>query len=364
VSARSTIGRLYRGETTTDFVGRRKLWFTISVFIIVAGIVSLGVRGLNLGIDFKGGTYWESTFTGAAPSTATINSAVTQAGISNPTIYILGGKTIHVEANTNSFTGSQLQNVVDKVVTAIENVTHTKNVTTNSIGPTWGSQVTGRALWALLAFFFAVVIYISFRFEPKMALAAFVAMVHDLLVTLGVYSIFNLQITPDTVIAILTILGYSLYDTVVVFDRVRDNTHGILKSGDLTYSDMVNLSMNQTLARSINTSLVAILPVLSVLLVGAEILGATTLQNYGLALFVGLVSGAYSSIFISSPILAILKEREPRFKDLAARLATRSERVTYSAAQAAALLGSSGPAARASAQGGTITARGRKKKRR
>ena len=150
-------------------------------------------------------------------------------------------------------------------------------------------------------------------------------MVHDLLVTVGVYSLFGFQITPDTVIAILTILGYSLYDTVVVFDRVRDNTGGVLKSGDMTYAEMVNLSMNQTLARSINTSLVAILPVLSVLLVGAYLLGATTLQNYGLALFVGLLSGAYSSIFIASPLLAWMKEREPRFRDLAARVAQRSE---------------------------------------
>ena len=157
----------------------------------------------------------------------------------------------------------------------------------------------------MIVFFIAVVAYISIRFEPKMAMAAFIAMVHDLLVTVGVYSLFGLQITPDTVIAIFTILGYSLYDTVVVFDRVRDNAGGILKSGDLSYGEMVNLSMNQTLARSINTSLVAILPVLAVLLVGADILGATTLQSYGLALFVGLMSGAYSSIFIASPLLAM-----------------------------------------------------------
>lgn len=364
MSIGSTFGRLYRGETTTDFVGRRKIWFAVSALIIVVGMLSLGVRGLNLGIDFKGGTYWEATFSGAAPTTDAINTAVTNAGLTNPTIFILGGKTIHVEANTNSLTGSQLQTTVNNVVTALEKITHTKNVTTNSIGPTWGSQVTGRALWALLAFFFAVVIYISFRFEPKMALAAFVAMIHDLLVTLGVYSIFNLQVTPDTVIAILTILGYSLYDTVVVFDRVRDNTHGILKGGNLTYSEMVNLSMNQTLARSINTSLVAILPVLSVLLVGAEILGATTLQNYGLALFVGLLSGAYSSIFIASPILAWLKEREPRFKDLAIRLGKQTDRVSYSPSQAAALIGSEGAAARATGKSGAITPRGRKQKRR
>ena len=214
-------------------------------------------------------------------------------------------------------------------------------VSTASVGPTWGSQITDRAIEALIIFFIAVVAYISIRFEPKMALAAFVAMVHDLLVTVGVYSLFGLQITPDTVIAILTILGYSLYDTVVVFDRVRDNTGGVLKSGDITYGEMVNLSMNQTLARSINTSLVAILPVFSVLVVGAYILGATTLQSYGLALFVGLLSGAYSSIFIASPLLAWMKEREPRFKELAVRVAARSDHRIFSPASAALLSGES-----------------------
>jgi preprotein translocase subunit SecF len=241
-------------------------------------------------------------------------------------------------------------------------------VSTASVGPTWGGQVTNRALEALIIFFLAVVLYISIRFEPKMALAAFIAMIHDLLVTVGVYSLFGFQITPDTVIAILTILGYSLYDTVVVFDRVRDNasgTNAILKGGTVTYSEMVNLSMNQTLARSINTSLVAILPVLAVLLVGADILGATTLQNYGLALFVGLTSGAYSSIFIASPLLAVFKEHEPRYRELAARVG-RTAHSTLSP-RAAALLGSdatqrlAGTARRPTA---SVSPRARKQKRR
>ena len=179
-------------------------------------------------------------------------------------------------------------------------------------------------------------IYISIRFEPKMALAAFIAMIHDVLVAIGIYSIFNFQVTPDTVVAILTILGYSLYDTVVVFDRVRDNTKGIGSSGRLTYPQLINLSMNQTLARSINTSMVAILPVLAVLLIGAQLLGATTLQSYGLALFVGLLSGAYSSIFIASAVLCMMKEREPRWVQIKERLAKRGQATGfYSAVDAA-----------------------------
>ena len=196
--------------------------------------------------------------------------------------------------------------------------------------------MTSRALWALAVFFAAVIIYISFRFEPKMAFAAVLAMIHDLLVTIGVYAIFGFQVTPDTVVAVLTILGYSLYDTVVVFDRIRDNSKALGASGRMTYSDMVNLSMNQTLARSINTSLVAIMPVLSVLLVGAELLGATTLLNFGLALFVGLVSGAYSSIFIASPILAIMKEREQRWIAVRQRLEARGARNEVLTPEAAA----------------------------
>ena len=183
-----------------------------------------------------------------------------------------------------------------------------------------------------------VAIYISIRFEPKMALAAFIAMIHDVLVAVGIYSIFNFQVTPDTVVAILTILGYSLYDTVVVFDRVRDNTKGIGSSGRMTYPQLINLSMNQTLARSINTSMVAILPVLAVLLIGAELLGASTLQSYGLALFVGLLSGAYSSIFIASPVLCMMKEREDRWVQIANRLAKRGEAGSfYSALDAATM---------------------------
>jgi preprotein translocase subunit SecF len=319
-------GRLYQGLTTVDFVGRKRTWFTISILIIVIGLASLGVRGFNLGIDFKGGNSWEMVNV-PHTSISAVTSAVTKAGLAQPSVEKLGSDTYEVTADLNSYSQAQQTAITDKVAAAMANAAGigVNQVSSSSVGPTWGGEITNRALEALIIFFIAVVGYISVRFEPKMAAAAFIAMLHDLLVTIGVYSLFGLQITPDTVIAILTILGYSLYDTVVVFDRVRDNTGGVLKSGDLNYSEMVNLSMNQTLARSINTSLVAILPVFSVLIVGAYVLGATTLQSYGLALSVGLLSGAYSSIFIASPLLAILKEREPRFKELALRVASRTD---------------------------------------
>ena len=361
------LARIYRGLTTFDFVGRRKIWFSASAIIIVLGVGSLSIRGFNLGIDFKGGSSWEVL----APHTSisAVTSAVERAGLSQPVVEKLGSDTYQVSADLNSLSTGQQNAITTKVINTMAGLANVSpnQVSTSNVGPTWGGQITRRALEALLVFFIAVVIYISVRFEPKMALAAFVAMIHDLLVTIGVYSLFGFQITPDTVIAVLTILGYSLYDTVVVFDRVRDNTGSVLKGGELSYSDMVNLSMNQTLARSINTSLVAILPVLSVLIVGAYILGATTLQNYGLALVVGLISGAYSSIFIASPLLAILKEREPRYVDLAARVASRADRATLSPATAALLTkeGVSRPVrSSTSSKATSVQARARKQKRR
>jgi len=356
--------RIYRGLTTINFVSRTKIYFAVSVIVIIAGICSIALRGLNLGIDFKGGTAWEVIAT--STTTAEVTRAVEAAGVSQPSVFILGGSTVHVEADLNALTGTDLTRVENAVADALAKIANKSGnqVSVSTVGPTWGGAVTNRALIALLVFFVAVVIYISGRFEPKMAISAFVAMVHDLLITIGIYSIFGFQVTPDTVIALLTILGYSLYDTVVVFDRVRDNTKGILNNGSMSYSEMINLSMNQTLARSINTSLVAILPVLSVLFVGAELLGATTLREYGLALFVGLMAGAYSSLFIASPLLAILKEREPRMIDLRNRLAAKGARTVMSARSAAELAGGGGSSQDASSSKATITAKARKQKRR
>ena len=317
--------RLYRGQTRFDFVGRRRWWYALSTIIIVIGIVAISIRGLNLGIDFKGGASWEVQ--GQNLTVQQVTTAVEAAGLSQPVVTILGGKTVHVQADINVLTPAEQTAVSKKVVASLAALAHTNqnNVSQSTVGPTWGGDVTNRAVWALAIFFVLVVIYISFRFEPKMALAAFAAMIHDILVTVGVYAIFGFQVTPDTVVAVLTILGYSLYDTVVVFDRVRDNVKNI-GGGRLGYSEIINLSMNQTMARSINTSLVAILPVLAVLVVGAEILGATTLLNYGVALFVGLLSGAYSSIFIAATILAIMKEREQKWRAVRQRLDSRGAR--------------------------------------
>ncbi len=386
------IARLYRGETRFDFVGKRKIWFSISTAIIVLGIISIVLRGgLNLGIEFKGGTEWTIAAPGVTQTQAT--DALNGTGLIDPTVELLGSgskQTLNVQSDLNKLSETQQQTISNNVKKALLDVTAAhapksapttttsttaKPTTTTSaakagttattaasttstttptsgsnqttpedkisittVGPTWGSSITNKAIEALIIFFIVVAIYISIRFEPKMALAAFIAMIHDVLVAIGIYSIFNFQVTPDTVVAILTILGYSLYDTVVVFDRVRDNTKGIGSSGRLTYPQLINLSMNQTLARSINTSMVAIIPVLAILLIGAGFLGAQTLQSYGLALFVGLLSGAYSSIFIASPVLCMMKEREDRWVQIANRLAKRGDtKEFYSAVDAANL---------------------------
>jgi preprotein translocase subunit SecF len=344
--------RLYAGLTTFDFVGRKKVWFTISAVIILAGMLALGVKGLNFGVDFKGGSTWTVIAPGATQQGAA--NAVTPP-LSDPIVEILSGRTvtIQVEADLNGLSTKERTTVTNQVVNRLATyATHVsgspvfpRDVSSSFIGPSWGGQVTEKALEALIAFFIAVVAYISIRFEPKMAIAAFLAMLHDLAVTIGIYAIFGFQVTPDTVVAVLTILGYSLYDTVVVFDRIRDNTKPFAASGRMTYSAMVNLSMNQTLARSINTSMVAILPVLSVLLVGAELLGAFTLQSYGVALTVGLLSGAYSSIFIASPLLAIMKEREAKYIAVRQRLLSKGDRTISISATDAARIRIAAPAA-------------------
>jgi preprotein translocase subunit SecF len=338
--------RLFRGETSFDFAGRWRRWFAISGVVIVVGLVSLGTRGLNFSIDFKGGTVWDvPTNASVSAARAEIGAAVPglgQATVQQLTNTLTHQRTIQVEAGgaltSNPTTVAKVTDALAKMANVSPN-----DVQLNEIGPSWGSDITNKAIEAVIIFLVAVALYIWLRFEGKMAVAALVALVHDILVTVGIYSLSGFQVSPDTVIAFLTILGYSLYDTIVVFDRVQENTRGLASTNRMTYSDTVNLSMNQVLARSLNTSLVAILPILSILVVGAWILGATALADFGLALFIGLTTGAYSSIFIASPLLAIMKEREPRYSEIRRRLAqSRPRRLTPAAAAEATFSGRGG----------------------
>jgi preprotein translocase subunit SecF len=364
VLGRNFFARLYLGQTRIDFVRRRKMWFSISAAVILAGVISLSTRGLNLGIEFVGGTSW------TVPSTTLTTSAV-QDGvakyISGETITVLGtnsSRTIEVQAKLpkgqSAETSTRISNDVAGELASLAH-SSVSEVSIESVGPSWGGQITHKAIEALIVFFVMIALYISLFFEWRMAFAAIIAVLHDILVTVGIYSLSGFEVTPDTVVAFLTILGYSLYDTIVVFDRVRDNTRHLSVRDRLTYSDVVNLSMNQTLARSINTSLVAIMPILAVLVLGAEVLGASTLQYFGLALLVGLATGAYSSIFIASPLVAVMKEREPRYRQLRERLVARGgDRVLLSASDIAhGAFGESPSRREAAPEGGSSSARRR-----
>ncbi|MGH9102904.1 MAG: protein translocase subunit SecF, partial [Acidimicrobiales bacterium] len=319
--------RLYRGETAFDFIGRKRVWFLISCLVIAVGFISLGVQGLNFGIDFRGGTAWQVQTPGV--TVAQTKGALAPLGLGGATVETLGTgtrRTLEVQYRLSGPISAQ-NHVSNQVTDKLAGLAHVNPsaVSITNVGPTWGSSITTKALEALIVFFIAIGAYIAIRFEWKMAVSAILAVFHDLAVTVGIYSLSGLQVTPSTVVAVLTILGYSLYDTIVVFDRVMENAKGLTAQGKLTYSGTVNLSMNQVLMRSINTSMAAILPILSVLIIGAQVLGATTLEDFGLALFIGLTSGAYSSIFIASPLLALFKEREPRYKRLRERLVARGE---------------------------------------
>ena len=320
------ISRLYYGQTRFDFVRRRRWWFAASSIVILAGLVSLGIRGLNYSIEFVGGTSWEVPAPGVTVAQA--QSALTPLGFGGATITVLGSgskESLNVEAKLAKGSGGVSAVEATKVAGVLAGLVHkpASSVSVENVGPTWGSDITHKAVEALIVFLFVIAAYISLFFEWKMAVAAIVAVAHDVVITVGIYSLASFLVTPDTVVAFLTVLGYSLYDTIVVFDRVRDNTRGLGATGKLSYTDVVNLSMNQTLARSINTSLVAIMPILAVLVLGAQILGAVTLEYFGLALLIGLTSGAYSSIFIASPLLAMLKEHEERYRRIRERLESR-----------------------------------------
>ena len=340
-------GRLYRGDVSINFVGRQKLWYTISGCILVIAIVALLVRGLNFSVDFKGGSIFQVK---APNATITqVEQAVSDGGGGTATVQKVGvGSSAQWQAQTAPLTITQTEHVQDAL--AKEFGLSVNDINTTFVGPTWGSQISSKAIEALIAFLIVIVIYLSIAFEWKMASAAFVALMHDILITVGIYALAGFQVSPATVIGLLTILGYSLYDTVVVFDKVRENTAGLVTSGRSTYSQAANLALNQTLVRSINTSVIALLPVAAILIAGTLLLGTGELSDLALVLFVGMLSGTYSSIFIATPVLADLKEREPQYKALAKRVAARAASPRVAARTQTAVPAGSGVTAGAAAR--------------
>ena len=317
------LGRLYRGETTFNIIGLRVIGFAISLVIVVAGAGSLLVKGLDLGIDFRGGVAWEvpSNGPGGKLTDEDARKVLDDNNIESASakIQFLTGTElqimrVQVGDQTEETRFAVQQSFADLAKVEVE------EVSVASVSSSWGRSITEKAIRALLVFFVVVSLYISWRLEWKMAIAAFVAMVHDVLISVGVYSLFGFEVTPATVVAFLTILGYSLYDTVVVFDRVQENAQKFSASRQ-SYANIANVSTNEVLARSLNTTLSSALPVVSLLVVGSFMLGAKSLEEFAVALLVGMLAGTYSSIFIAVPLLDVLKQNEPKYRPFKGQIA-------------------------------------------
>jgi preprotein translocase subunit SecF len=313
----SWLGRLNRGEFDIDFVGLRKRWFTISVIAVLISVLGLAVLNLNLGIEFVGGLGIQ-TPNPAGADISDARTALEETGISDATVQFLDdGDFVRV-------TTRELDEATERAaVDAMAEITGAERgeISIEAVGPTFGALIARRALIALAVFLGAVVLFITWRLEFKMAAAGLVALFHDLVITIGIYAITGFQVTPATVVAILVVLGYSLYDTVVVFDKVEELVE---LEEEMTFTEIVNEAMNLVLARSLATSLTSLLPVGSILFVGSILLGAPTLRDFALALFVGIAVGTYSSIFLASPVLAVWKEKEPAWIERTERVQRRS----------------------------------------
>ena len=323
-SRRGILGRLYHGETSFDFVGKRKIGFSISIVLILLTLGSLFTRGLNLGIDFEGGVAWQ------VPSSATMDVDAARSVLEDNGVATENAKVQTLTSGTTTSiriqVGDQTSEVRAEVQTDLATMAKVdvNDVSVNSVSSSWGRAITEKAIRALIAFMVLVGIYIAWRFEWRMAIAAILAMLHDVLISVGIYSLIGFEVTPATVVAFLTILGFSLYDTIVVFDKVKDNIEKFGPSRT-SMADITNVSMNQVLMRSLNTSLAAVLPVLSLLVLGSGVFGAIALREFAIALLVGLITGSYSSIYIASPLLTIFKQRESRYKNLKGAHATGAE---------------------------------------
>jgi preprotein translocase subunit SecF len=407
VTRRHTFKDFYHERTNFQFIPHSRRWLVLSSILIIVSVAALAVRGLNLSIEFEGGTSWQVTMAdGRDASTAEIRDILEPLGFGDAKVSTLSGQgdeSIRVQAEIvgdptrriqralADAAGLEVANVLfvrnedgsgtftltldpDQEVTQedleaaladvdqpqaevavdAENVTVTldelptspvqdvaaalaeyagvgvEEVSVTTVGPTWGETISRKALQALIIFFLLLAVYLTFRFEWKMGATAIVAVIHDIIVSVGVYAIFQFEVTPATVTAFLTILGFSLYDTVVVYDKIKENQATLTATGRSTYPEMVNTSLNSVLMRSLSTNVVALLPVLSLLIVGSLIMGATALEEFALALAVGIAVGSYSSIFVAAPLLAWWKDREPQYR----ALRDRRKRTTMAAASA------------------------------
>lgn len=325
----SSLGqRIYRGEVSYNFLGHWKRWYILSAILILISIGAVAIRGLNLGIEFRGGAdFGIPSATCSVEEARTVAEGATGGGA---IVTVAGSGAMRVQ--TEPLTPEQSLTVAEKLGAACGAAA--TDIRVQVVGPTWGAEITSKAIQGLLVFIALVTIFLAFYFEWRMAIAALIALIHDLIITIGIYALIGLEVTPATIIGVLTILAYSLYDTVVVFDKVKENTRNIAGQSVMTYQEAANLAVNQTVVRSLNTSITSILPVLAIIIVGAGLLGAGTLLDLAVALAVGTAAGAYSSIFIATPILSQMRSRQPEMKALAARVYARRKQAAAKAPDA------------------------------
>ncbi len=335
-----TLARLYSGTGAFDIVGRRRIWYVMSGVLIVVCLASILLRGFNFGIDFEGGTRVLLPAQGAGgPITSQQAERVFTDTVGRPPVSV---QTVGTGAAASILIRSEALDTRQSFVLkqalyeqlrplGSNGQPSEQAISDSAVSATWGGEISRQALIALLVFLALVSVFLAVYFEPRMALAALIALVHDVLVTAGIYSLVGFEVTPASVIGLLTILGFSLYDTVVVFDKVKENTRGLLGLTRRTYAEAANLAINQTLMRSINTSFIAVLPVLGLLVIGVGLLGVGTLKDLALVQMVGIVAGAVSSIFLATPLMVDFTMRRPAYQQQAERVAQRREKLARKA---------------------------------
>jgi len=317
-----TMSDLYRGRTDFNFPRVYARTTIVSLVLVVASVGFLFTRGLNLSIDFEGGSVWEvpaANFTQAQAEKVLTDAKVPSGEKFQEATTLDGQRILRITGRVDSVqTGTEVADKLSEAAGLKKGA-----VTVNTVGPSWGEDITRQARTSLIVFMVLVALYITWRLEARMAAAALIAVVHDVLITVGVYSVFQIQVTPATVISFLTILGFSLYDTIVVYDRVQENGERLGRTGQYTYTAIMRRSLNQVMMRSVNTTFIAILPILSMLVVGRFLFGQQTLADFSLALLIGLISGTYSSIFVAAPLTVWFKEREARWTEIRKRLVAK-----------------------------------------
>lgn len=330
----SVFQRLYTGTGAFDIVGHRKRWFVFFGALILACIATMGVRGFNLGIEFEGGTQIQLPAAGAEGPITTDEASDAFADVmgTNPAEaqQVGTGESATIQLRSETLEPNEVQQVKQALFEQLQPVDASGQpsqqvISDSRVSATWGGEISRQALIALAVFLVLVAVFLILYFETWMAVSALIALLHDIVVTAGVYALVGFEVTPATAIGLLTILGYSLYDTVVVFDKVKENTRGILNLTRRTYAEAANLALNQTLMRSINTSVIALLPVLGLLVIGYLLLGSGTLQDLALVLLTGMLAGTFSSVCLATPLLVAFKMREPKYRKQAEKVRARRE---------------------------------------